>query len=135
MVRNFKDTDISSVRKIWVDSHIRQDGFISTDMWRTGLITLNKSVEETDVYVCVEHGSVCGFIQLDCTEIVGLFCAYDRHFKKIISQLLEYVKNISSYLVFKPFMTDSESLKIYSHEGFKKSSEHDGLYVYSRDNI
>lgn len=130
MIREYLNTDLTAVTRIWVDAHIKQNGFISTDLWRTGMNSINKSLNETDVFVCIEHKSLCGFIQLDGNEIVGLFCAYDRHFKKSLAQLLNHAQSMYDRLVLQPFMTGPEAVKIYHSLGFVTASEYidDKLY-------
>lgn len=122
MIREYFDADLSAVTRIWVDAHIKQNGFISTDLWRTGMDSLNRSLSETDVFVCIEHKSLCGFIQFDGNEIVGLYCAHDRHFKKSLTQLLTHAQNMYRNLIFRPFMTGPDAVKIYHTLGFTTAS-------------
>ena len=119
MIRQYNERDITQVTRIWIDSHIRNHGFISTDLWRNGVDTINKSISRSDVYVSIDKKTINGFIQLDGTEIIGLYVALGRHSRKIMAQLLTHAKQLSPVLHLHAYMNDDESIKIYNSCGFE----------------
>ncbi len=119
MIRQFEDQDLMQVTRIWLDSHIRANGFISTEFWRSGSDMLEAAIAASDVYVSVDRKNINGFIQVDGQNIIGLFCVYTRQFRKICSQLLEYVQSLSSELTLHAYMQDEEAIKAYRHEHFE----------------
>lgn len=118
MIRQYKEQELTQLTRIWIDSRIRECGFISTDLWRNGVDMLKMSIDRSYVYVSVDRKTVNGFIQLDGQEIVGLYAVPDRHFRKVIIQLLSYAKEHSSELTLHAYIKDEDTIKIYNHCGF-----------------
>lgn len=119
MIRQYDKNDLTQVTRIWMDSHIREHGFISTDLWRNGANMLMESIDHSDVYVSVDRQAINGFMQIDGTDIIGLYVVFGRNFRRVATQLLTYAKQLSSSLTLHAYIKDGESIKIYNHCGFK----------------
>lgn len=118
MIRSYEEHDLTQVTRIWIDAHIKERGFIPTDLWRNGIDTLKMSIGMSDVYVSCDKRNIHGFIELDNDEITGLFAARDHRFRKTLMQLLEYAKAGHDRLTLHALSKDDDSVRIYESCGF-----------------
>lgn len=118
MIRKYENNDISEVTRIWLDSHIKTYGFISTDLWRNGTNDFAAAVQDSDVYVYIEKRHIEGFIMILDNRITGIFTSLGKHAKKVKSQLIEYVQANYSELSYLAPDKDADSIKLYKDHSF-----------------
>ncbi len=141
MIRSYEEHDLTQVTRIWIDAHIKERGFIPTDLWRNGIDTLTMSIGMSDVYVAVDKRNIHGFMELDGDDIIGVFIARDHHFRKTLSHLLEYAKSSHEKLILHALNKDADSVHIYESCGFASNgasineftNEPELIYVWCRD--
>lgn len=118
MIRSYEEHDFTQITRIWIDAHIKERGFIPTDLWRNGIDTLKMSIDASEVYVVCDKRNIHGFIELDNDEITGLFVTRDHHFRKALTQLLDYAKSGRDKLTLHALNKDIDSIRIYESCGF-----------------
>lgn len=140
MIRSYEEHDFTQITRIWIDAHIKERGFIPTDLWRNGIDTLKMSIGASEVYVICDKRNIHGFIELDNDEITGLFVTRDHHFRKALTQLLDYAKSGHDKLTLHALNKDIDSIRIYESCGFSDNgvcvnqftNEPELLYVWRR---
>lgn len=140
MIRSYEEHDFTQITRIWIDAHIKERGFIPTDLWRNGIDTLKMSIGASEVYVVCDKRNIHGFIELDNDEITGLFVTRDHHFRKALTQLLDYAKSGRDNLTLHALNKDIDSIRIYESCGFSDNgvcvnrftNEPELLYVWRR---
>lgn len=140
MIRSYEEHDFTQITRIWIDAHIKERGFIPTDLWRNGIDTLKMSIDASEVYVVCDKRNIHGFIELDNDEITGLFVTRDHHFRKALTQLLDYAKSGRDKLTLHALNKDIDSIRIYESCGFSDNgvcvnrftNEPELLYVWRR---
>ena len=140
MIRSYEEHDFTQITRIWIDAHIKERGFIPTDLWRNGIDTLKMSIGASEVYVVCDKRNIHGFIELDNDEITGLFVTRDHHFLKALTQLLDYAKSGRDNLTLHALNKDIDSIRIYESCGFSDNgvcvnrftNEPELLYVWHR---
>lgn len=140
MIRSYEEHDFTQITRIWIDAHIKERGFIPTDLWRNGIDTLKMSIGASEVYVVCDKRNIHGFIELDNDEITGLFVTRDHHFRKALTQLLDYAKSGRDKLTLHALNKDIDSIRIYESCGFSDNgvcvnrftNEPELLYVWHR---
>lgn len=140
MIRSYEEHDFTQITRIWIDAHIKERGFIPTDLWRNGIDTLKMSIGASEVYVVCDKRNIHGFIELDNDEITGLFVTRDHHFRKALTQLLDYAKSGRDKLTLHALNKDIDSIRIYESCGFSDNgvcvnrftNEPELLYVWRR---
>lgn len=125
MIRSYEEHDFTQITRIWIDAYIKERGFIPTDLWRNGIDTLKMSIGASEVYVVCDKRNIHGFIELDNDEITGLFVTRDHHFRKALTQLLDYAKSGRDKLTLHALNKDIDSIRIYESCGFSDN----GVYV------
>lgn len=140
MIRSYEEHDFTQITRIWIDAYIKERGFIPTDLWRNGIDTLKMSIGASEVYVVCDKRNIHGFIELDNDEITGLFVTRDHHFRKALTQLLDYAKSGRDKLTLHALNKDIDSIRIYESCGFSDNgvcvnrftNEPELLYVWHR---
>lgn len=140
MIRSYEEHDFTQITRIWIDAYIKERGFIPTDLWRNGIDTLKMSIGASEVYVVCDKRNIHGFIELDNDEITGLFVTRDHHFRKALTQLLDYAKSGRDKLTLHALNKDIDSIRIYESCGFSDNgvcvnrftNEPELLYVWRR---
>lgn len=118
MIRSYEERDFTQVTRIWIDARLQECGFIPTDLWRNGINMLKMSIDISDVYVCADRKNIHGFIELDGSQITGLFAVRDHRFRKTMTQLLEHAGLQADVLTLHAFCKDEECIHIYEACGY-----------------
>lgn len=63
MIRGFKDTDLSSVMKLWLKTNISAHGFIDKNYWESNYNKVKQMMPQATIFVYGEN-SIKGFVGL-----------------------------------------------------------------------
>ena len=125
MIRIFKESDLSTVMKIWLDTNIDSHNFISKDYWVKNYKMVKSIIPQAEVYVYEDDATrkIHGFIGLSGDHIEGLFIRADVQGYGYGRELLKYVKNIKSNMTLSVYQKNERAIQFYKREGFAVESE------------
>ena len=125
MIRESRNSDLSKVMKIWLNTNIKAHSFIGEEYW-TGNFELVKGMmpqAELYVYEDIDAGIIEGFIGIMDDYIAGIFVDDKVQSKGIGKQLLNYVKDRKRSLTLSVYQKNERAIKFYLRENFKIQSE------------
>lgn len=125
MIRIFKESDLTAVMQIWLDTNINSHNFISKDYWMKNCNMVKSIIPQAEVYVYEDDTTkqINGFIGLSNDYIEGLFIRGDVQGHGFGKQLLEYVKNIKPNVKLCVYQKNKRAIRFYNREGFAVESE------------
>ena len=125
MIRNFKQTDIEDIMKIWLESSIKAHDFINKQYWLDNYeIVKTKYIPEAETFVYEEDKKILGFISILNKNYVGaLFVNNDNTKKGIGSCLIEHVKDKYSRLNLNVYADNINAVDFYKKHDFKIINE------------
>ncbi len=125
MIRILKESDLTAVMQIWLDTNINSHNFISKDYWKKNCKMVKSLIPQAEVYVYEDDTTkqINGFIGLFDDYIEGLFIRTDAQGYGYGKQLLEYVKNIKSNMKLSVYQKNERAIRFYNREGFVIESE------------
>lgn len=119
MIRDYRETDIEEMVKIWYDASVLAHSFIPASFW-----ALNKSAMRerylplAENLVFEEEGKVAGFISLVGEKVCALFVAPEMQRKGIGRALLEHALVLKGNLSLKVYRENENALRFYEKCGF-----------------
>jgi len=117
MIRKYKETDLNSIMKLWLETNISAHDFIDERYWRSNYEQVRQMMPESAIYV-YEDDSIKGFIGLSGNYIAGLFVEANSQSKGIGKALLDYIKGINNELVLHVYKKNERAVRFYMKEGF-----------------
>ena len=118
MIRDLQEKDIPRILDIWLDSNLEAHHFISDGFWFKNLPFVETTLPQSEVYVCLFHDSIVGFIGLSDDFIEGLFVASEYRSQGIGKQLLDYVKQEHHTLKLNVYIKNMRAVDFYKRNGF-----------------
>jgi putative acetyltransferase len=123
MIRNFINSDLDSVMKLWLKTNIEAHSFIDENYWRVNYETVKKMMPEATILVYEEKGTILGFVGLMNSYIAGIFIDADSQSKGIGKLLLDCVKESNSELSLSVYKKNDRAVNFYLKEGFAPINE------------
>lgn len=125
MIRAYKNSDLTAVMQIWLDTNIKAHSFIPKKYWTDNYSMVEKVLPQAEVYVYEENNTneIVGFIGLTDHYIAGLFVKEAAQSKGIGKQLLNYVKGTRADMSLSVYQKNVRAVSFYQREGFKVQSE------------
>lgn len=123
MIRDFKETDIEQIMKIWLNTNIKVHHFIDSSYWLDSYATVEKMMPQATIYVYDFNGQIQGFLGLNGDYIEGIFVDAEYQSKGIGSQLLNYVKDRNNKLLLNVYKRNKRAVSFYLREGFATLTE------------
>lgn len=125
MIRAFKESDLTAVMQIWLETNIKAHSFIPKEYWTGNYPLVEKVLPQAEIYVYEEDDSdeIEGFIGLADHFIEGLFVREMAQSRGIGKQLLDYVKGIESGVSLGVYQKNTRAVSFYRREGFRVKSE------------
>lgn len=125
MIRAFKESDLTAVMQIWLETNIKAHSFIPKEYWTGNYPLVEKVLPQAEIYVYEEDDSdeIEGFIGLADHFIEGLFVREMTQSRGIGKQLLDYVKGIESGVSLGVYQKNTRAVSFYRREGFRVKSE------------
>lgn len=118
MIRDFKETDIEQIIKIWLNTNIKAHHFIDNSYWIDSYATVKKMLPQATVYVYDSNGQIQGFLGLNGDYIEGIFVDEEYQSKGKGSQLLNYAKERNNKLLLNVYKRNERAVTFYLREGF-----------------
>jgi putative acetyltransferase len=122
MIREFRETDINSVMKLWLETNIHTHGFIEENYWMSNYDQVKQMLPMATVFV-YEEDSVKGFVGLDGKYIAGIFVDRNSQSKGIGKVLLDYIKESNKELLLHVYKKNERAVRFYLREGFYIENE------------
>lgn len=125
MIRKFRETDLNTIMRIWLDANMQAHSFIAGKYWQDHYETVRTMLPQAEVYVYEDDafGRIMGFAGLDGSYIAGIFVKEEARSKGVGKQLMDYVKNIKSNLILKVYKENERAVRFYERELFVVQSE------------
>lgn len=125
MIRTFKESDLSAIMRIWLDTNIKTHNFISEEYWKSNYNMVKEILPKAEIYVHEDNDTniVTGFIGLTDNYIAGLFVNDTAQSKGIGKQLLDYAKSIKSEMSLNVYQDNVRAVQFYKREQFQIQSE------------
>lgn len=125
MIRTFRESDLSAIMKIWLDTNIKTHNFISEEYWTSNYDMVKEILPKAEIYVYEDDVTnlIDGFIGLTNSYIAGLFVKDTAQQKGIGKQLLDYAKSIKSEMSLSVYQENVRAVHFYKREQFQIQSE------------
>lgn len=125
MIQKFKESDLSAIMQIWLDSNIEVHNFIAAKYWTDNFEMVKKMLPHAEIYVYEDEdtGQADGFIGLNDNYIEGIFVRSGMRSGGIGKQLLDYAKKIKPELSLSVYQKNDRALSFYQREQFVIQSE------------
>jgi putative acetyltransferase len=123
MIRDFKETDIKQIMKIWLDTNIMAHHFIDGSYWLKSYAAVEKILPQATVYVYDSNGQILGFLGLNGDYIEGIFVDAEYQSKGIGRELLCYAKERHDKLLLNVYKRNERAAAFYTREGFTVLTE------------
>lgn len=125
MIRKLRESDLSAVMKIWLDTNIKSHNFVSKEYWTSNYEMVKEILPKSEIYVYEEDDTnlIDGFIGLLDSYLAGLFVKDTTQSKGIGKQLLDYAKSIKSEMTLSVYQKNIRAVHFYQREQFQIQSE------------
>ncbi len=125
MIRTFRESDLSAIMKIWLDTNIKTHNFISEEYWTSNYDMVKEILPKAEIYVYEDDVTnlIDGFIGLTDCYIAGLFVKDTAQSKGIGKKLLDYAKSIKSEMRLSVYQENVGAVHFYKREQFQIQSE------------
>ena len=125
MIRKLRESDLSAVMKIWLDTNIKSHNFVSKEYWTSNYEIVKEIIPKSEIYVYEEDDTnlIDGFIGLLDSYLAGLFVKDTDQSKGIGKQLLDYAKSIKSEMTLSVYQKNIRAVHFYQREQFQIQSE------------
>lgn len=125
MIRKLRESDLSAVMKIWLDTNIKSHNFVSKEYWTSNYEMVKEILPKSEIYVYEEEDTnlIDGFIGLLDSYLAGLFVKDTAQSKGIGKQLLDYAKSIKSEMTLSVYQKNIRAVHFYQREQFQIQSE------------
>ena len=125
MIRKLRESDLSAVMKIWLDTNIKSHNFVSKEYWTSNYEMVKEILPKSEIYVYEEDdiNLIDGFIGLLDSYLSGLFVKNTAQSKGIGKQLLDYAKSIKSEMTLSVYQKNIRAVHFYQREQFQIQSE------------
>lgn len=117
MIREFKETDLNSIMKLWLETNISAHDFIDEEYWRNNYNQVKQMIPEAKIYV-YEENSIKGFVGLSGNYIAGIFVDMNSQSKGIGKALLDFIKKMNKELFLHVYKKNERAVRFYIREGF-----------------
>ena len=123
MIREFIQTDIDNVMKIWLTENIKAHDFIPKEYWEKNFEYVKKVLPNAEIYVYLEDEKIVGFIGLNDNYIEGIFIDSKYQYKGIGTALLNKAKKLKDKLTLSAYKKNRKAIQFYLKNGFENVEE------------
>lgn len=125
MIRLFRGIDLNSVMQIWLDTNTKAHNFIPKEHWTANYAMVKDILPQAEVYVYEDDDThqIVGFIGLTDNYIAGIFVSETVQSRGIGKQLLNYVKEIRTFIRLSVYQKNKRAISFYHREQFVIQSE------------
>lgn len=124
-IREFKNTDIDSIMRIWEESTIKAHYFIDESYWIENYNTVKEVyIPMSMTFVYEEDSKVQGFISIINNEFIGaLFVDINSQGLGIGSKLIDFAIKKYKNLELAVYKDNKKAVEFYKNKGFKIITE------------
>lgn len=124
MIRNYRETDLEEIIRIWYDASVIAHSFIPSSFWASNKSAMrDKYLPLAENLVFEEEGKAAGFISLVGEKVCALFVAPEMQGKGIGRALLEHAMVLKGNLSLKVYRENENALRFYEKRGFAAVGE------------
>lgn len=123
MIREFEETDVEEVAKIWLDTNIKAHDFISEKYWRKYFPMVKEMLLQAEIYVYEDSGRIKGFVGMNGDYVEGIFVDWEAQSQGIGKWLLDFVKERKERLCLSVYEKNERAIRFYQREGFTIQKE------------
>ncbi len=117
MIRKFKEDDLDSIMKLWLETNISAHSFIDENYWKENYDEVRQMIPKSTIYV-YEEDTIKGFVGLSENYIAGIFVEANSQSKGIGKVLLDYVKERNKEVFLYVYKKNERAVRFYLREGF-----------------
>ncbi len=124
MTRNFQQSDIDQVIKIWLEASIKAHDFVKSEFWKSKVDDMREIyIPSGETYVYEEEGIIKGFFSLHNDTLAAIFVSPTYQGTGIGSKLIKKAKEIRDRLNLTVYKQNYKSFEFYKKCGFKIEKE------------
>jgi putative acetyltransferase len=119
LIRNYRETDLEEMVRLWYDASVLAHSFIPSSFWALNQSAMKeKYLQFSENFVFEEEGKVAGFISLVEERICALFVAPKMQERGIGRALIEHAMILKGNLALKVYRENENALRFYEKRGF-----------------
>lgn len=122
MIREFKETDLNSIMRLWLETNITAHNFIDENYWIGNYDQVRQMMLKATIYI-YEENSIKGFTGLSGNYIAGIFVESNSQSKGIGKALLDHIKERNKELFLHVYKKNKRAVRFYLREGFVIDNE------------
>jgi putative acetyltransferase len=122
MIREFKETDLNSIMRLWLETNISAHNFIDENYWIGNYDQVRQMMPKATIYI-YEENSIKGFTGLSGIYIAGIFVESNSQSKGIGKALLDHIKERNKELFLHVYKKNKRAVRFYLREGFVIDNE------------
>jgi len=123
MIREFKENDLNSIMRLWLETNITAHSFIDEYYWKSNYDNVKQMMPEAKIFVYEENNSIKGFIGLSGNYIAGIFVEILCQSKGVGKALLDHIKERNPELLLQVYKKNNKAVRFYLREGFVIANE------------
>jgi putative acetyltransferase len=113
MIREFNQSDIEQIIKIWLEASVKAHDFIEREFWES------KVNDMKEIYVFEEANALKGFVSLLGDTLAALFVSPCYQGEGIGKQLILKSKAIREKLILTVYKENKKNIEFYRKNGFE----------------
>jgi len=122
MIREFKETDLNVIMRLWLEANISAHNFIDENYWRGNYELVREMMLKATMYI-YEENFIKGFVGLSGNYIAGIFVESNSQSKGIGKTLLNHIKERNKELFLHVYKKNKRAVRFYLREGFVIDNE------------
>ena len=124
MIRNYRETDLEEMVRIWYDASVIAHYFMPASFWASHKSAMKeKYLPLAENYVFEQEGKVAGFISLVGEIVCALFVAPEVQGNGAGKALLEHAKTLKGRLSLKVYRENRKAILFYEKSGLRAAGE------------
>ena len=121
MIRNFQESDLDVLMRIWLNANISAHSFVPEKYWTGHFGQVRELLPQAELYIYEDDhtGAIRGFIGLMDDYIAGIFVADGSRSQGIGRQLLDYARVRKQHLSLHVYEKNQRAVGFYLREHFQ----------------
>jgi len=124
LIRNYRETDLDDMVRIWYEASDISHSFIPASFWASQKSAMREEyLPRAENLVFEYEGIIAGFISLVGSRVCALFVAPEMQGKGIGRALLEHAKSLKGKLSLRVYKENERAFRFYKKCGFAEAGE------------
>lgn len=119
MIRNYQNSDLDALMKIWLEGNLDAHDFIDSSYWKDNYEQVKKEVPNAQLYVDEEDGEIAGFVGMQGDYIAGIFVKREYRGHGVGGKLIDFLKQKHNRLQLSVYEKNESAFNFYQKRGFK----------------